>query len=102
MSTLSLRYLEERLDREAPGLKWECEPVHPADETNGMNLPEGIEIRATREGVPVSGSPFYLSGQCLKRWGLDASAAMICNELRPHGRWPRGNAGLDWDRLAEI
>jgi hypothetical protein len=51
--------------------------------------------------VPVKGSPFYLSGECLLRWGLDASANLIYNELGPvHAA--RQRTGMDWDRLAEI
>jgi hypothetical protein len=102
MSTLSLRYLEERLVREAPGLNWKCEPVRQASLLSGTNLPEEIQVRASRGGVPVKGSPFYLSGECLVRWGLDASATMICNEITPSVHSTRHGAGLDWDRLAEI
>lgn len=102
MSTLSLNYLEERLVREAPALTWKCEPVRQASLLDGTNLPEQIQVRASRGGVPVKGSPFYLSGECLVRWGLDASAAMICNELTPNIHAERHGAGLDWDRLAEI
>jgi hypothetical protein len=102
MSTVSLNFLEQRLQREAPGLNWKCEPVQQAHLLNGTNLPEEIQVRATRGGVPVRGSPFYLSGECLVRWGVDASAALICNELSPSIQTRRHGAGLDWDRLAEI
>lgn len=101
MSTVSLRYLEDRLSREAPALCWTCEPVSTAQTVAGTSLPEEIQVRASKEGVPVKGSPFYLSGECLLRWGLDASANLICNELSPlHAA--RRRAGMDWDRLAEI
>jgi hypothetical protein len=102
MSTLSLNYLEERLEREAPAINWKCEPVRQGSFLFGTNLPEEIQVRATRAGVPVKGSPFYLSGECLVRWGLDASAALICNELAPNIHARRHGAGLDWDRLAEF
>lgn len=101
MSTVSLRYLEDRLNREAPAIRWKCEPVTSAQCVAGTTLPEEIQVRASREGVPVKGSPFYLSGECLLRWGLDTSASIICNELTPiHAA--RRRAGMDWDRLAEI
>jgi hypothetical protein len=102
MSTMSLDYLEQRLEREAPGFRWKCEPVRQNSLLSGTNLPEEIQVRATRGGIPVKGSPFYLSGECLMRWGLDASAALICNELTPNIHVRRHGAGLDWDRLAEI
>ncbi len=72
-----------------------------ADNVAGTSLPQEIQVRASREGVPVKGSPFYLSGECLLRWGLDTSANLICNELSPmHAHHRR--VGMDWDRLAEI
>ena len=100
MSTVSLRYLEDRLNREAPSLHWTCEPVSSAQCVAGTSLPEEIQIRASQEGVPVKGTPFYLSGECLLRWGLDASANLIYNELSPFHA--RRLAGRDWERLAEI
>lgn len=102
MSTLSLRFLEERLSREAPAINWSCEPVTSEQCVAGTNLPEEIQVRASREGVPVTGSPFYLSGQCLIRWGVDASATLICNELTPSMIASRRGNTMDWDRLAEI
>jgi hypothetical protein len=95
MSTLSLHGLEERLVREAPGFNWICEAVSHSGPLNGTNIPQEIQVRATRKGVPVKGSPFYLSGECLVRWGFDTSAALICNELTPKSH-PHG------DRLAEV
>lgn len=100
MSTVSLRHLEDRLNREAPALRWSCEAIMSAQNIADSNVPEGIQVRASKEGVPVKGSPIYLSGECLRRWGLDASANMICNELSPFHA--RRIAGRDWDRLAEI
>ena len=101
MSTVSLRFLEDRLNREAPAIRWSCEPVPSATNVAGTNLPEEIQVRASKAGVPVKGSPFYLSGECLLRWGVDTSANLICNELTPiHAA--RRHAGMDWDRLAEI
>jgi hypothetical protein len=94
--------LEERLNRDAPNLSWKCEPVTTSDLLEGTGLPEQIKIEATQAGVPVKGSPFYLSAECLLRWGLDASASLICNELTPHANVGRFHSGLDWDRLAEI
>jgi len=102
MSTVSLSYLEDRLNREAPALRWKCEAVTVDQCVAGTTLPEGIQVLASRQGVPVQGSPFYLSGECLLRWGLDASASLICNELTPHIHARRRSAGFDWDRLAEI
>ena len=101
MRTISLHYLEDRLNREAPALDWTCEPV-TGHQVAGTSLPEEIQVRASREGVPVKGSPFYLSGECLLRWGLDRSATLICNELTPSIHASRHSAGLDWDRLAEF
>jgi hypothetical protein len=101
MSTMTLRYLEERLSREAPALDWTCEPVAGAVLT-GTTLPQEIQISARREGIPVKGSPVYLSGECLLRWGLDTSASLICNEVTPNIFATQHRAGLDWDRLAEI
>jgi hypothetical protein len=101
MSTVSLRFLEERLNREAPAIRWSCEPVPSTNNLAGTTLPQEIQVRASREGVPVKGSPFYLSGECLLRWGLDTSANLICNELSPI-RARRPGIGTDWDRLAEI
>jgi hypothetical protein len=101
MSTVSLRFLEDRLNREAPAIRWRCEPVSSGLNIAGTSLPQEIQVRASKEGVPVKGSPFYLSGECLLRWGLDASANLICNELGPvHAA--RQRTGMDWDRLAEI
>lgn len=101
MSTVSLRYLEDRLSREAPAFHWKCEPVPSTQCVAGTSLPEEIQVRATRGGIPVKGSPFYLSGECLLRWGLDTSANLICNELTPVLA-ARRRTGMDWDRLAEI
>ena len=100
MSTL--RYLEERLNREAPAISWKCEPVTQTHTLAGTNLPEEIQVRASRGGVPVKGSPFYLSGQCLLRWGVDRSATAICNELAPRVHATETRTGIDWDRLAEL
>jgi hypothetical protein len=101
MRSVSLRYLEDRLNREAPALHWSCEPGSRTECVAGTSLPQEIQVRASKEGVPVKGSPFYLSGECLLRWGLDASANLICNELSPiHAAQRR--SGMDWDRLAEI
>jgi hypothetical protein len=102
MSTVTLRYLEERLNREAPGLRWQCEPVSAKDVVEGSTLPQQIQVRASRCGIPLGGSPFYLSGECLIRWGVDASASMICNELTPKMAASQRATGLDWDRLAEL
>ena len=100
MSTVSLRYLEDRLNREAPALRWSCEPVSNTQCVAGTTLPEEVQVRASRGGVPVEGSPVYLSGECLLRWGLDASANLIYNELTPFHAAQRSLA-RDWDRLAE-
>jgi hypothetical protein len=101
MSIVSLRFLEDRLNQEAPALDWRCEPV--TDQAlAGTALPEEIQVRASRGGVPVKGSPFYLSGECLLRWGLQRSASLICNELTPSLHASRHAVGMDWDRLAEI
>src|SRR5690606_32937461 len=102
MSTQTLRSLEERLSREVPVLNWSCEPITATQCIAGTDLPTEIQVRASREGVPVKGSPFYLSGECLKRWGLDTSATLICNELAPNIEAARRMRGMDWDRLAEI
>jgi len=99
---MSLRYLEDRLNREAPALSWLCRPVQDTHCLHGTNLPEEIEVIAAKEGSPVKGSPFYLSGQCLIRWGVDASATMICNELTPTISAAHHRSGMDWDRLAEF
>src|SRR5688572_27597412 len=101
MRTISLRYLEERLQQEAPALNWKCEPI-TTHEVAGTTVPEEIQVQATREGVPVKGSPFYLSGECLLRWGLERSASLICNELTPSMHASKRSAGLEWDRLAEF
>ena len=101
MSTISLRFLEDRLSQEAPAINWECEPVTD-NQVPGTSLPEEIQVRASREGAPVKGSPFYLSGECLLRWGLERSASLICNELTPNIHASRHSIGMDWDRLAEI
>ena len=102
MTTQTLRSLEERLTREAPAIDWSCEPVISTQCVAGTDLPLEIQVRASKQGVPVKGSPFYLSGECLKRWGVDTSANLICNELSPamHPSFP--TSGLGWDRLAEI
>ena len=102
MSTQTLRSLEERLTREAPAIHWSCEPVTSAQTVAGTDLPAEIQISASKQGIPVKGSPFYLSGESLQRWGVDTSANVICNELSPamHSVYPGG--GMDWDRLAEI
>ena len=102
MSTMTLRYLEERLHREAPALNWKCEPVTTNQFLAGTSLPEEIQVRASKEGVPVKGSPFYLSGECLLRWGMDTSATLICNELTPSAHARSHRSALDWDRLAEF
>lgn len=100
MSTITLRYLEERLNREAPALDWSCLPV-AKDQLLGTTLPTEIQISASRNGIPVKGSPVYLSGECLVRWGLDASANLICNEVTPNIFASQHRAGIDWDRLKD-
>ena len=102
MRTVSLRFLEDRLTREVPALSWKCEPVTGDHCVAGTTLPEEIQVRASRDGVPVDGSPFYMSGECLLRWGLDTSASLICNELSPTSQGTRRGSGFDWDRLAEF
>ena len=102
MINSSLRLLQERLQREAPALEWECGPVPGAPMLLGTNLPEEIQIDARSNGLPVKGSPFYLSGECLLRWGCDASATLISNELTPSIHAYQHRMALDWDRLAEI
>lgn len=82
-------------------MSWKCEPVTDG-QVAGTSLPEEIQVQASHEGVPVKGSPFYLSGECLLRWGLDRSASLICNELTPSIHSSHHTAGLDWDRLAEF
>ncbi len=102
MSTLSLLTFEERLRREIPGWAWQCLATSNADCIAGTELPPEIEIRASNKGTPVPGTPMYLSGEMLKRWGIDSSARLICNEITP---WLAANAqkaGLTWDKLAEI
>ena len=102
MSTLTLRSLEERLTQEAPAIHWSCEPVLTAQCVEGTDLPAEIQVRASRYGVPVKGSPFILSGESLKRWGVDTSANLICNELTPVMHTVAPPTGMEWDRLAEI
>ena len=82
-------------------MDWICEPI-TRHQVAGTTLPEEIQVSASRGGVPVKGSPFYLSGECLLRWGLDSSASLICNELTPNIHASRHAVGMDWDRLAEI
>jgi hypothetical protein len=101
MSTMTLRYLEERLSREAPALDWSCQPV-AAEMLTGTMLPQEIQISAKKEGVPVKGSPIYISGECLVRWGVDTSAALICNEVTPNIIASQHRQGMEWDRLAEF
>lgn len=95
MSRICLRYLEVRLRREVPGVKWHCKPVLSAPMLAGTNLPVEIQVRATRRGSPVKGSPFYLNAECLVRWGLDTSATLILNELTPTIHATQHRAGLD-------
>ena len=103
MSTISLRNLQERLNREAPGLQWECDRGTRSQSTGGgAEAMTRIEVRASKQGVPVKGSPFYLSSECLARWGADASAALICNELAAGAGTSIHRSRVDWDRLAEI
>lgn len=83
-------------------MSWTCAAARETAPLSGTNLPEQIEVRATQGGVPVRNSPFYLSGECLKRWGVDASATLICNEITPAAASRTRRAGLDWDRLAEF
>jgi hypothetical protein len=99
MSSKSLQEFEARLHRELPGFTWQCMPENTPI-VAGTDLPEGIEIRASREGSPI-GNPLYLSGNMLLRWGMDASARLVCNELSSalyaskHGQKPL-------DKLAEF
>jgi hypothetical protein len=102
MSAQTLRSLEERLAHEAPAIHWSCEPVISAQYIDGTDLPAEIQVRASKQGIPVKGSPFILSGECLKRWGVDTSANLICNELTPVMHTVAPRSGMDWDRLAEI
>ena len=101
MSTQTLRSLEERLTREAPAIDWSCVPGISTECVAGTDLPAEIQVRASRQGVPVKGSPFFLSGESLKRWGVDTSATLICNELTP-AIHAFQRSGMEWDRLAEI
>jgi hypothetical protein len=104
MSTISLRYLQERLNREAPAISWLCRPVQDTHCVHGTNLPEEIEVIAARNGEASPETSFFLSGQCLIRWGVDASATMICNEVTPTFTTAAASQrrGMDWDRLAEF
>lgn len=102
MSIQTLRTLEERLSREAPAINWSCESLPTTQRVAGTDLPSQIQVLASKQGVPIKGSPFYLSGECLKRWGVDTSATLICNELAPTIAMTRRMRGMDWDRLAEI
>ena len=102
MRSPTLTFLEEKLRNEAPAISWHCEPATSGRAVPGTNLPEEIEVRASREGKPVKGSPYVLSGESLLRWGVDASAMLICKQLTPNALAMRMRAGLDWDRLAEI
>lgn len=102
MSKKTLRHLEERLRWEAPSLEWECGPVPGTPILAGTRLPEEVQICAWNGGIPVKGSPFYISGECLLRWGFDASVTLICNELTPGLHAHSDRTGMDWDRLAEI
>ena len=102
MISPSLRHLEERLQREVPSLEWECGPVPGTPLLCGTTLPEEIQISARSDGHSVKGSPFYISGECLLRWGIDASATLISNELTPSVHANHHRMAMDWDRLAEI
>jgi len=97
MSGLSLQNFKDRLQFEIPAYQWEC---HGSDGGSGEELPEGIEIVAFRDGSQVAG-PLHISGSMLKRWGLDATARMVFNEVKVAELATRGKLGLGWDRLAE-
>jgi hypothetical protein len=101
MTTITLRHLEERLQQEAPELTWTCEPIGGVS-IERCGLPERVQVLAMRQGLPVKGSPFYLSGASLLRWGVDRSVALICNELAPVLHGAQNRMGMEWDRLAEI
>ena len=102
MSTQTLRSLEERLSREVPAISWHCEAGTSTQCVAGTDLPVEIHVLASKQGVPVKGSPFHLSGECLKRWGIDASANAICNELGTVMHSVRRRNDMDWDRLSEV
>ena len=85
---------------EAPLLEWKCSPVPGTTELPGVGLPEEVQIMA-RHGAE-SLKPFYLSGECILRLGLDVSATLVCNELTSSLGGKFQGTGIDWDRLAEI
>jgi hypothetical protein len=102
MSTISLDKFEKRLQQEIPVFAWQCKPTQHTDWIAGTELPEGIEISASEQGAPVPGTPLFLSGQMLVRWGMDSSARLICNEITPMLTASQMKAGMSWDKLGEF
>jgi hypothetical protein len=98
---ITLRGLEESLHREYPALHWHCHPVHPTSLVPGSQIPQDIEISATREGGVPWGGPWHLSGSLLLLWGHESTARIVCKELaKPTKGAARSDAS--WDKLAEI
>jgi hypothetical protein len=98
----ALKYLEERLQREAPAFRWQCKPGQSPAADAAVEIPDEIEISVTQRGVEVAGSPFRLSGSTLRRWGVDSTARLICHEFTPGVEPWQHRQLMEWDKLAEI
>jgi hypothetical protein len=98
---ITLRHFEESLHREFPAFHWHCHPASPTKFLPGSDVPQDIEISATREGGLPAGGPWHLSGNLLLLWGQDSAARLFCKELA-HPRRAGGHEESTWDKLAEI
>jgi hypothetical protein len=98
----ALKQLEERLQREIPAFRWQCKPSRSAAADTGVEIPNEIEISASQSGLEVPGSPFRLSGNLLRRWGVDSTARLICHEFLPGIEPWQHRQVMEWDKLAEI
>ncbi|MEW6156501.1 MAG: hypothetical protein AB1813_03675 [Verrucomicrobiota bacterium] len=96
----TIKQLEDRLQRELPAFHWQCTPTLIHSSPEAVPICDEIEVRATRSGQDLPGSPFRFSTDLLHRWGVDASARLICNEVTPQPALHR--QALGWDKLAEF
>jgi hypothetical protein len=99
---ISLKSLEQRLTTEMPAFIWSCQPVDAASVLPSSQIPEQIEVTATRRDEPGAGNHWRFNGSMLFRWGIDATAKLICSEYPETLETGMPHVKPGWDKLAEI
>lgn len=102
MPMYNLQMLEDVLRRQLPAFEWHCRAVNNSRFIPTTEIPEQIEVAATRDGTPVTIHPWHLSGHLLLRWGLDATAHLLCKEHVGRLNDQSTRTRLSWDKLSEL